>query len=49
MVEETNIKKLWIGLAAAGALFGAALLFHFATSGDDEDGSGAGLDSDKLL
>ena len=49
MVEKQDNKNLWIGLAAAGALVGAALLFHWATSGDEEDAAGAGLDSDKLL
>ena len=48
---ESNKKTLWVGLAAAGALIGAALLFHWATSGDEEadDTPGAGPTSrDKL-
>ena len=48
MVEKSN-KNLWIGLAAAGAIVGAALLFHWATSGDDEEGVGNSLDSEKLM
>ena len=34
---ESNKKMLWMGLAAAGALVGAALLFHWANSADDDD------------
>ena len=48
MVDKSN-KNLWIGLAAAGALVGAALLFHWANSGDEEEGIAGGVDSDKLL
>ena len=38
MVEKANDNKtLWLGLAAAGALIGAALIFHWATSDEDEE------------
>ena len=52
MVESKN-KTLWVGLAAAGALIGAALLFHWATSAEDEDdgtpsGSAGSSSRDKL-
>ena len=50
MVESKSNNKLWIGLAAAGALIGAALLFHWATSSDEdgEDIGGGSLDTEKL-
>ena len=38
MVESKN--KLWMAAAAAGALIGVALLFHWATSGNDDESSG---------
>ena len=38
MVEKANDNKtLWLGLAAAGALIGAALLFHWVSSDEDEE------------
>ena len=38
MTEESNKNKtLLMGLAAAGVLIGAALLFHWATSEEDDD------------
>ena len=43
MVEKANDNKtLWLGLAAVGALVGAALLFHYVSTDDDEEGTGAG-------
>ena len=43
MVESTNKNKgLFLGIAAATAVVGAALLYHFVFSGDDEDDSGSG-------
>ena len=34
---ESNKKTLWMGLAAAGALIGAALVYNWATSEEDDD------------
>ena len=51
MVESKSNNKLWIGIAAAGALIGAALLFHWATSGDDDEenvGGTGSMDTEKL-
>ena len=55
MVEQNKNRGLLIGIAAASALVGAALLYHFFTSGEDgEEGSpierelkAAGLDEVK--
>ena len=39
MVESSNKNKgLFLGIAAATAVVGAALLYHFVFSGDDDDG-----------
>ena len=49
MVEKANDNKtLWLGLAAVGALVGAALLFHYVSADDDEDGTAGGADPGKL-
>ena len=34
---ESNKKMLYVGLAAAGALIGAALLYHWATTDEDAE------------
>lgn len=42
MTDKT--KNLWFGLAAAGAVVGAALLFHWANQGGEDEYS-----TDELL
>ena len=44
MVESNKNKSLFLGVAAATALVGAALLYHYVfTDGDDEEGSSIGI------
>lgn len=43
---ESNKKALWIGLAAAGALIGAALIYHYISSEDDEETAGSNTEAD---
>ena len=40
-MADQSKQKLWVGLAAAGVLIGAALLFHWATTDDDENEDGS--------
>ena len=43
MVEQSKNKNLMLGVAAATALVGAALLYHFIFSDGDEEESGSSL------
>ena len=37
MVDRNQKKTLWLGVAAVGALVGAALLWHYVNADDDEE------------
>ena len=43
MVEENKNKGLFLGIAAATALIGAALLYHYVSGDDDEETPAGGM------
>ena len=45
---ESNKKTLWMGLAAAGTLLGAALVYYWITSEDDDEATPQGEGGDRL-
>lgn len=43
MVEENKNKGLFLGIAAATALIGAALLYHYVSGDEEEEGATGGI------
>ena len=46
MVEDNKNRGLFLGIAAATALIGAALLYHYVSGDDEEEGAAGGIMAD---